>query len=557
MKKIFTLAAAILASFSLFAADNYIALTDMTLTGSTYSYDGSEIKAKNNNLYVELPSADVNGTFTVIGSSNKSDRYLYIYGTNGTVKDETRKMVMTVDGASVAFTATDVITKNEKPYLLFSTTDDFKTSKFSYTYESSIPDHTKATVKSISVDGVKLADFAAEQFVYNIELAYGTTAVPTVTAVAGDEANININPATALPGATTVVCTSYDGLTTVTYTLNFTVAASASTDATLKSLKINGTAVAGFKADSLNYAYEIAYVDALPVVTAEANDENANAVVTDVTEVPGTATVLVTAQDGTTTLTYSIAFTRAAAIKKINEVILSNKYSAYILEGQVAEPYVINGYYLAGQEAPTVESYKVNEGTTWAQEGNTITLTGVDASTATYALTLEAVTPLEFTADEITFDGSETWIKGGYGFDASKKWRFSKTDNDYSREIAGKTHLELFLPACDSIALLEANVASRDIKVYINGVQFGEKVTLAKNQKLGLKVAQSAAFMLTIASAQTSGDGGIVGIQLFKDQATAINNTEAEVKVNKFFQNGQLFIEKNGVIYNAQGAVVR
>jgi len=39
--------------------------------------------------------------------------------------------------------------------------------------------------------------------------------------------------------------------------------------------------------------------------------------------------------------------------------------------------------------------------------------------------------------------------------------------------------------------------------------------------------------------------------------ATAIDNTEAEVKVVKFFENGQLIIEKNGVRYNAQGVVVK
>ena len=37
----------------------------------------------------------------------------------------------------------------------------------------------------------------------------------------------------------------------------------------------------------------------------------------------------------------------------------------------------------------------------------------------------------------------------------------------------------------------------------------------------------------------------------------AIDNTEVEIKANKVIRNGQLFIEKNGVKYNAQGAVVK
>ena len=44
---------------------------------------------------------------------------------------------------------------------------------------------------------------------------------------------------------------------------------------------------------------------------------------------------------------------------------------------------------------------------------------------------------------------------------------------------------------------------------------------------------------------------------VFGDVATAIDNSDAEVKSVKFFENGQLFIEKNGVIYNAQGAIVK
>jgi hypothetical protein len=43
----------------------------------------------------------------------------------------------------------------------------------------------------------------------------------------------------------------------------------------------------------------------------------------------------------------------------------------------------------------------------------------------------------------------------------------------------------------------------------------------------------------------------------FGDTATAIDNAEEEVKAVKVIRNGQLFIEKNGVLYDAQGAVVR
>lgn len=42
-----------------------------------------------------------------------------------------------------------------------------------------------------------------------------------------------------------------------------------------------------------------------------------------------------------------------------------------------------------------------------------------------------------------------------------------------------------------------------------------------------------------------------------KGSETAIENTNVEAETVKFFENGQLFINKNGVIYNAQGTIVR
>lgn len=45
--------------------------------------------------------------------------------------------------------------------------------------------------------------------------------------------------------------------------------------------------------------------------------------------------------------------------------------------------------------------------------------------------------------------------------------------------------------------------------------------------------------------------------QAFEPSEEGIENAEEAVKAVKFFENGQLFIEKNGVIYNAQGAIVK
>lgn len=238
-----------------------------------------------------------------------------------------------------------------------------------------------------------------------------------------------------------------------------------------------------------------------------------------------------------------------STLKAIHEVVLTNGYYAYIN----ADETIIRGWYLAGEDVPTVSSYKVSDGATWTQNGNTVTVTALDKSTATYTMDIQAVTPVEFTANEIVFDGSESsWVKGAYGFDATKKWRFSKTDEDYSREIAGKTHVELFLPACDTIVLKSMVSKEREINVYINGEKLGGKTKLLIAGST-FAVQQSAPFMLTIASAQSSGDGGVAAIRMARKAATGIEATKSEVRCVKMLRDGQLLIKQGDAIYTIQG----
>lgn len=235
------------------------------------------------------------------------------------------------------------------------------------------------------------------------------------------------------------------------------------------------------------------------------------------------------------------------------EVIMSNAYSAYV-DGSD-----LKSFYLAGSEVPTISAYKVNEGTKWEQNGNTITLTGSDETTISYTLFTEAVTPVVFTDQEIVFDGSADeaeWLKAAYGWDDTKKWRFSKTDDDYSREIAGKTHIELFLPACDTVVLTSMKT-ERDVRIYVNGAQLGDKVKLVKTG-LALAVEQSVPFMLSVVSAQSSGDGGIAAIRMArKATPTGIDETASEKASTKVLYNGRLFILRGTKIYTPAGQQVR
>ena len=72
-----------------YAADVTVALSQMTPGTGSYSYEGTEVVARKNNVYIELPADQIKGEITIYGSSDKPDRFLYIYAEAGTVKDAT------------------------------------------------------------------------------------------------------------------------------------------------------------------------------------------------------------------------------------------------------------------------------------------------------------------------------------------------------------------------------------------------------------------------------------------------------------------------------------
>ena len=243
----------------------------------------------------------------------------------------------------------------------------------------------------------------------------------------------------------------------------------------------------------------------------------------------------------------------------INEIFMTNHYLAYITGDDST---TVHAFYLAGETEPAVDSCTLNAGTVWTQSGNILTFTGSDNTQRVCTLDIQAVQPVAYTADEIIFDGTETWVKSAYGWDTSsdnKKWKFSKTDTDYSREMAGKTHVEFFLPACDTVVLKSMDKAERDIRVYVNGVQLGSKVKLVK-AGLTLVVNQSAAFMLTVASAQSSGDGGVKALRMARKPGNTTDLGEVQsdnVPCTKVLRNGQLFIVRGEKEFTVTGQLVR
>ncbi len=94
-----------------------------------------------------------------------------------------------------------------------------------YFWKTPPPPGEDATLSDLQVDGTTVTGFLPAVLNYNVELPYGTTTVPTVTATTNDpNATYIINDAASLPGTTEVVVTAQDEITILTYSVNFTVA---------------------------------------------------------------------------------------------------------------------------------------------------------------------------------------------------------------------------------------------------------------------------------------------------------------------------------------------
>lgn len=301
-----------------------------------------------------------------------------------------------------------------------------------------------------------------------------------------------------------------------------------SNDATLKSLNVNNEPINGFNAETLTYDVELPVgTTEIPTVAAEASSTVAKVDITQATELPGTATVVVTAEDGVTTSTYTINFTvsKGSSEKELTKAMFSNGFDGFIKDN------IVEAYYMEGTEVPTLNA-TVSDKATYSVSGDVLTVTAEDGTTAEYTIKLEPVAP--YTGLGRVFDGTESgWIKTGYSFDATnnKGWRFSKNVNDdkEKRITDGRNRLYFFVDACNSITLTTAQgiTSNRNIAVYVNNVKNSSISQAPKYNADGTAVItipcdKNAPCMVAVVSNQTSGDGGFGEIVVDKDAPASI-----------------------------------
>ena len=180
------------------------------------------------------------------------------------------------------------------------------------------PTDKDASLGDLTLNGLTIEGFSATTYEYNVVLPHGSTFddVPEVAAIANIEgASVSITQADVLTGTATVVVTSIDESVVSTYSVTFRVA---SNNATVSNLMVDGATIEGFDPDVTEYEVKLPQGTVLiPVVTAVLSDANASRVVNQAPELPGDATVVVTAEDGETVVTYTVSFSFTTNIDEL------------------------------------------------------------------------------------------------------------------------------------------------------------------------------------------------------------------------------------------------
>jgi len=175
-----------------------------------------------------------------------------------------------------------------------------------------------------------------------------------------------------------------------------------STDAHLSSIKYDGTPIAGF--DTATYSYEVelpATYTSIPNVECTTVDTGARAAITQPTAVPGTATIVVTAEDKTTQKTYTVTFTKASNAPKVTSATWTNITAAgatvdnvgMTITGQVA-----NGTRLTAI-TPTftgnnIQSWTPNTATNFSAGAVPFTFTSPTSEQTVYNVTITEAPPV-------------------------------------------------------------------------------------------------------------------------------------------------------------------
>ena len=406
-------------------------------------------------------------------------------------------------------------------------------------------------------NGVYSYEVSASENLSQVAVVY-SLAHPLASATPASGFTIDVPAAGADANSQVITVTAENG-TEATYTVLVAKAAALSDNADLRELTVAGyTLDPEFDAAVLDYTIVKAYAAQMPTLDDVTAFTDHNAAKATIVLNDNVFTITVTAEDNSTKV-YTITVNTAAAKKDLLEASFSNGAKGFIQNGNIRVPY------LTGEAEPSFVAARFwqadGEPTAEVVEGG-LKVVGVDADEVVYPIIYEAVPIADIQLETaITFDSTENYIYSVYGWDASKGWKIAKDVEaaDNHRISEGKDRLYMALPAADSLYLTSGNGKDRPVMITVNGVASDVAKLAKQNEEVAIVLNASANNFVCIESNGSNGDGGIIAIRLHKnsDTPSALDNTEAAVKAVKVIRDGKLFIEKNGVLYDAQGTVVK
>ena len=207
---------------------------------------------------------------------------------------------ITADGATATATTTE---QGRLTTITYEVLSEDGTQDNTYYVVVSRQESSICTLDAIYLDGIPLEGFSADTYAYDIELPHGTTQLPEVTATTTDPAATHQIVVDEARKIVTITVTA-ENKDQKTYSIYFTIAKN--TDATLSGIFADGELLANFDALTFEYNVNIPFGGTLPTLTATATDANAQVAINAIDAMHHT--IVVTAEDGLTTLTYTVTF---------------------------------------------------------------------------------------------------------------------------------------------------------------------------------------------------------------------------------------------------------
>ncbi len=179
----------------------------------------------------------------------------------------------------------------------------------------------------------------------------------------------------------------------------------------------------------------------------------------------------------------------------------------------------IKVYYLSTESKPSISAVTISEDATYDVSGSVLTVTAEDGTTtADYDITMTAVTPYSGTG-EITFDGTETWVRDNYGFgteSGKEGWKMVQPSTE-ERRYNGNTRVTFFLAPSSSVTFTTGSSNDRYLNVYRNLTKVEDNYKLAKNSgTLTVTGDENNPYIIVLEQNQTGGDAAIKAINVTK-----------------------------------------